>query len=524
MDSTFKAAIEQQKRRDWSGAKLLWQQAEAHILGDLNLAICHSWSRESAQALALLDRYQSWSDLTSDLIGLSPQSVEMLRRSILAVELYTSDLEGDMDRVSRCAEELADLGGDLHELVRNPMAVVAEQGQIEVIEDVVYVGDILIPLTFHTRRLHRSASKAARQLADLYRKLKRNDFEPLTTDQMRLATNIGLPVSYGPRLFTPSEWQTGEDAYHPGDSDDSETDTQFPPNASQERIDDFWLGFHDELAFAFRSLVEQVSRPFRKESPDEYARIYYMVKQLASILPLCHAVVRAGTSLYRARVVGHARCERDISYVPDPNLVQEFGRVNAPEEAIFYCANNPRTAVAEVLNEWFQTAKVGDSREVFVGRWIATRDIKSAIVPYHEEALRLSPVRGEVRRIFGQLRNDYAPATYKLVRDCLTFLGADYARPARNALDYWISTAYFNFATNPHNFPPSIEVPEGLLYPSIQMKYHGDNFATFPHIVDSALHLIDAHAMHFRCLGVGRFTLEGHAPRWFSKRGRQFEF
>jgi len=207
------------------------------------------------------------------------------------------------------------------------------------------------------------------------------------------------------------------------------------------------------------------------------------------------------------------------------NWVRGFGRVNAPEESIFYAANDARTAVAEVLNDWFDVAQADDIRQVFVGRWITTRDIEAAIVPYHDEALSLSRSREAVVRQMELFRKQYAPHTFKLVRDCFAYLGSVFARRARNSLDYWITTAYFNFVTNPRNFeglPQS--VPTGLLYPSVQMKYRGDNFATFPQVVRSAMWCVDACAMRFRFFGHGRFSFEGKAPLWFSKIRCEFGF
>jgi len=61
---------------------------------------------------------------------------------------------------------------------------------------------------------------------------------------------------------------------------------------------------------------------------------------------------------------------------------------------------------------------------------------------------------------------------------------------------------------------------EAIHYPSVQMKYRGANFATFPQVVDSAMQCIDACAMRFCCLGCGRFIFEGIALRSFSNMGR----
>lgn len=251
------------------------------------------------------------------------------------------------------------------------------------------------------------------------------------------------------------------------------------------------------------------------------------MKALGSYLPVCRAMIAEDTSLYRARVTGDpVGREADLSYVPKPGWIRDFGRVNAPGESIFYSADNARTAVAEVLYSWLETAgEPGETRRVFVGRWITTRPIPTAVVPYHEEALALSPRAEEVRRQLQMLQRQYKPDTWAVIRQCLRYLGSEYARPAASALDYWVSTAYFNFTTNPFNFEPWPEqTPLGLSYPSVQMKFYGNNFATFPHVVDEAMHFVDAQALCFRRLPGGRFSMEGRPPLWFAKRRREFAF
>jgi hypothetical protein len=355
--------------------------------------------------------------------------------------------------------------------------------------------------------------------------LRRDDLEPLTTNNERIAAALGLPDDNETRIFTPIEWQGTGDVAEAEKIESLATEDSSAFAGSSTTIDDSWPGFRDQLKEAFHILVNEEARPQREESVEEYAKLYYMVKEFASYLPYCRVLMRTGTSLYRARIMQDAKCEHDISYPPDPNFVREFGRVNAPEESIFYCANDARTAVAEVLNDWFENAQRDEVRQVFVGRWLTTHDMEGALVPYHNETLALSPIRKSVAREMERLHREYAPVTYKLVRDCFAYLSSVFARKARSSLDYWTTTAYFNFVTNPRNFEQSGQsAAVGLFYPSVQMKYRGDNFATFPEVVRSAMQCIDASSLRIRCLGGGRFTLEGKAPRWFSKLGRQFEF
>lgn len=520
------SAIELQKVWDWSGAKTLWQGATGdYALHDFNLAICNSWLGDCEAVLEILDRYESGRRVPPELSSLSDTHITMLRRSLLVVELYAADQAGEPNRASRCIEELAALGGGVHELARTPVAIVCQGGEFDVLEDVVHVGDLLIPLTVYCGGLRRNPSDAAQRMTQLYSMLRRDDLEPLRTNKERISAALGLPDENETRIFRPMEWQGRGIVTEADLLEELPTADSSGFAGSSEAIDDFWPGFRQQLKEAFHTLVEEEARPEREESVAEYAKLYHMVKDFASFLPYCRVLMRAGTSLYRARIVGHAGCEHDISYPPEPHFVREFGRVNAPEESIFYSANDARTAVAEVLNTWFDTAQAGEARQVFAGRWVATRDLEGALVPYHDEALALSPIRHSVTREMERLRQQYAPKTYQLVRDCLAYLGSVFARKARSPLDYWTTTAYFNFVTNPRNFEQSGQsAAAGLFYPSVQMKYRGDNFATFPEVVRSALQCIDASSLQFRCLGGGRFCFEGKTPRWFSKLGRQFGF
>lgn len=200
-----RAAIEHQKMREWSQAKALWEAAGpdgSHILRDLNMAICCTWLTEGARALALVDRYLPWTAALGEISEASPESLRRLGRALLAVDLYASDLEGEGERIARSAHALAELGGALHELTRTPVAVVLDGHEIDVLEDVVNVGDLLIPLTLNSGRLGDTPTEGARRLPELYRKLTRDDLEPLTTRRERLATAIGLAVfKDAPHIF-----------------------------------------------------------------------------------------------------------------------------------------------------------------------------------------------------------------------------------------------------------------------------------------------------------------------------------
>jgi hypothetical protein len=529
VDVTIEAAIEHQKRHEWAQAKALWELRDLEdrsLLQDINIAICCTWLQEGDEALARLDRHLPWLGTPVEFAGSSEESLKRLRRALFAVDLYASDLEGDSDRISSTAEALASLGGRSWEMVRTPIAVVSYGEEIDVLEDVVNIGDLLIPLTLNCGRLRHSPSERAQRLSDLYSILKRDDLEPLTTQRARLESVIGLPGIDHPHFFSPTEWQAREPDEPVKIQSPQVGGNERQPQAPEGLMEDMWVGFHDQLAGAFQELTDELKRPERVETPTEYAHLYGLVKEFASYLPVCTALIPEGTGLYRARVTHDAvGRERDLSYVPDPNWVRDFGRTNAPEESIFYCANDARTAVAEVLSDWFQESEEEeDIRRVFVGRWIVTKSIPVAVVPYHEEAMALSPSGEETRRQMQILRRQFKPKTWALIERCQRFLGSEYARPATNALDYWVSCAYFNCVTNPRNFLPQTVTPLGLSYPSVQMKFSGDNFATLPSVVNTSMYLVDAQALRFRRTRGGRFAMEGSAPRWFSKVRREFGF
>jgi len=198
--------------------------------------------------------------------------------------------------------------------------------------------------------------------------------------------------------------------------------------------------------------------------------------------------------------------------------------VNAPEEPTFYSANDARTAVAEILSEWFDSGKPGECRRVFVGRWIAVEDISLALVPYHEEALRLSLYAEEVTALLTGLRTQYKAATSKLVMRVLRYIASNFPQPAKDSFQYWLSTAYFNQVINLSLLETSKIKLEGILYPSVQMKYHGDSVALFPSVVDQRLRFIDAQELAFGRLEGGHIWMCGKPPLWFAKRSRRFGF
>lgn len=109
--------------------------------------------------------------------------------------------------------------------------------------------------------------------------------------------------------------------------------------------------------------------------------IYYKYFELAKTIPLCHKIFTA--SEFNKNVFFRARLnikpdKEDISLVstfsfPPNNLCNENNRANISTRTVFYCSNNPNSAIIECKPE--------NGAEGFLGIWKANskRSLKSGI-------------------------------------------------------------------------------------------------------------------------------------------------
>lgn len=226
-----------------------------------------------------------------------------------------------------------------------------------------------------------------------------------------------------------------------------------------------------------------------------------LINNSFNIIPFTSGIISAGTQLFRARI-NHEKssfnCIKDI-YTPPACCIKEYGRANKPGERVFYCASNLKLAAFEVLNYSKSKLDVSlDNLIITIGIWRPKVDLHVACI-YDDR--KLHPLRKDILddylinqdMLFNGNISDNAAVSNSLL---LQFFAEEFTKSnIINTNDYKISSFYFSTLRQSNSYiseKHKSEKFDGLNYPSIAMKYRGDNQAIFIESSDSKLELIDA--------------------------------
>jgi hypothetical protein len=211
--------------------------------------------------------------------------------------------------------------------------------------------------------------------------------------------------------------------------------------------------------------------------------------------------IPAGTLLFRARPNKDPRFWDKVSdiHYPKPDYVRSYGRANSPGKPIFYCSSSLHQTAFETL----QNLKYSTSLEREIGQiTVGVYEVKS---PLHVAMIIDSPVlhgiRNDIRSAHEEAQavlsknNQLADTTIaqNLISQFFAeqFTKSDIQTPD----DYKISVQYTN-AIREMNKAMAPEYHserfDGINYPSVAMKYMGDNQALFIESVDSKIEFVNA--------------------------------
>ncbi|MFZ3274115.1 MAG: RES domain-containing protein [Lutibacter sp.] len=166
---------------------------------------------------------------------------------------------------------------------------------------------------------------------------------------------------------------------------------------------------------------------------------------------------------------------------PPINFVS-FGRCNFPKYPVFYCSNNPMTALMEVVRE-----NNYKDKKYCISKWeIIQSEDKLAFQTFLQTDLHSENDFNLLKKVETEQLNE--PFKNKLdkeringIIELLKFLQSTFIKDK----DYSISASLAHRTLYAkHNFATDI-----LLYPSIQTKYKGVNMAIHPNFVDNNLRL-----------------------------------
>jgi hypothetical protein len=209
--------------------------------------------------------------------------------------------------------------------------------------------------------------------------------------------------------------------------------------------------------------------------------------------------------IYRARQIdnpGNVPFENvsDISYVPKEKWHKiKRGRVNKPQESMFYGALDSFTACTESITKG-KVLQTQRNVMLVVGKWKFRNPLRFVQMPYSEKYFRLFWSRGgeksetiqlhhieklnEETRV--QMGNDF---NYEV----LQFFSDEFARfDTSDDYHYMLSNYYADRVFNRIPGFYTEEEVHGILYPSIALSYQHKNLVLTPQVADEHLEFVSA--------------------------------
>lgn len=225
------------------------------------------------------------------------------------------------------------------------------------------------------------------------------------------------------------------------------------------------------------------------------------INSFFKIIPFTSGTIPAGSELFRARVNSkekHFDLVSDI-YAPPSHLIKKYGRANKPNERVFYCASNFKLAAIEVLQDLKNSPNpANEVAFLTVGIWKTKVDLHIGSI-YDDP--KVHKLRSDIYESFqenqkilfnGNVSNDTAIANSIL----LQYFAEEFTKSKiRGDYDYKVSNYYISSLRKANDFISpkySSEKFDGVNYPSVAMKYKGDNQAIFIESADSKLEFVNA--------------------------------
>lgn len=245
---------------------------------------------------------------------------------------------------------------------------------------------------------------------------------------------------------------------------------------------------------AYRNRLEEI----------EYEDIKTLIKESIRYVPIALAKLRVNTVIDRVRLNRSTPLfcsQKELSYMTEEEDIKKhltgFGRANKPYQPLFYGAltsekikPNRMTAYAETSNLIKDTSAVNLEGELFtLSRWQTNQEIIVPEIVFSEEAIVANPDTAKSFHI--HYRALMEEPMRELALRQLQLFSQEFARKTRTHHDYKIAVAYADLLMSDGGHP-------GILYPSVQTAYQGQNIVLRTDIVDKHLLLtnVSTHRVH----------------------------
>lgn len=207
------------------------------------------------------------------------------------------------------------------------------------------------------------------------------------------------------------------------------------------------------------------------------------------MIPIGTSFIEKGTKIFRARKNKENEIFNNINQlgINNPKNVKEFGRANQPNEAILYCSSTVKLACGEVLQNIkpsiFNRKPVGQAT---VSVWEVTKRLHLAPIFYSKVVTDLRKDLEEYKegnKKFLREKNILSYSTVEVSDLIMEFFCDEFSKAKIDYQDdYKYSVSYTNRIKQANSFiaPQHYDKKfDGIVYPSVAMKYDGENFALF---------------------------------------------
>lgn len=219
------------------------------------------------------------------------------------------------------------------------------------------------------------------------------------------------------------------------------------------------------------------------------------------VFPYTRGIIEAGEEVFRARInvnnVPYTNV-KDI-YVRDRDAILTYGRAHRPCEQIFYCSSNYLLAAFEVIQEMkHDNNPNGVVADLTIGIWKAQRDLQVTNIIHSK---KLHDLRKDILELYksnqdllnnGRLQSETIDANNLL----LQFFSDQFTKDnIKDNAEYRISSLYASRLKQANDLlAPQYysERFDGINYPSVAMKFKGDNQAIFTDNFQSKFQIVNA--------------------------------
>jgi hypothetical protein len=218
-------------------------------------------------------------------------------------------------------------------------------------------------------------------------------------------------------------------------------------------------------------------------------------------IPMFPVTIPYGTLLYRARTIPYNQPPYDklADFKPPGKQYQknEFGRANKPFQTVFYCSTEMKVAAMEVCKDYKNVQnpqfEVG---WVVIGVWkvIDYCGLFLSNLCFSDEVLlNRKDIQTELSHYQKQMKqnskkNPLPDNTIKVTELLINFFSEEFSKNnIKNHNDYKLSTVYADRMFSNKN----VNIFDGLRYPSVPMKYLGDNIVLSENSYKNKLELVN---------------------------------